>query len=215
MPTLLTPLPLWAATFVLLAVGLSTLIYGLRGLPRGRPVRLVVGALLGVALLATAALGAALSLALHGWTRLGDEQTAALLTVNPAGKQRFDVTLRRPEGADSVHRLQGDELVVDAQIVRWAPGADRLGLHTAYRLVRIGAKYHGVMQDLTAPSSGDTLAKPTPVDLGGLLRRVGLLSHWISLQPASATIATVGRAATWELRASPDTGAVALVALPR
>ena len=72
-------------------------------------------------------------------------------------------------------QLAGDELYVDAHVLKWKPLANLLGLHTDYELARIAGRYADVDSERTGERTVYALGTPKPVDLFTLRRRFPLL----------------------------------------
>ena len=155
-----------------------------------------------VALLALGALLATLEIAARGYRALTREEIAARVWVTPEGKQRFRATFELREGQRSVYRLAGDELYVDAQILKWTPLANLLGLHTAYQLDRVAGRYRSLGDERELPRTVFTLARERRVDLFALRHRVGLLSLLLDAEYGSATFVIADHPASYELRVS-------------
>ena len=77
----------------------------------------------------------------EGYLALVKEEAVATLTVSPTGKQSFHARMDFNDGSHQVFALKGDELMVDAYVLKWKPWVNLLALHTAYRLDRIRGRY--------------------------------------------------------------------------
>jgi len=84
-----------------------------------------------------------------GYRALTHEALAAQVRVQPAGPQRFSATVRFPQRAASrTFELAGDEIYVDAHILKWKPIANLVGLHTAYELATASpGRYHSLKDE--------------------------------------------------------------------
>jgi len=83
----------------------------------------------------------AVKIGMRGYKTLTKEELAASVTVSPMGKQQFRTTVKYPDGKDTTLLVAGDELYIDARIIKWKPVANIFGLHTWYRLDRISGRY--------------------------------------------------------------------------
>jgi hypothetical protein len=101
--------------------GLLTLVAGVLALRRRHLVRAGAGVLLGLLLLALAALFVTLGLAVQGYRALTREEVAVTLWTRPAGAQRFEVDVLFPDGRSRRFALAGDQFYVDARILKWHP----------------------------------------------------------------------------------------------
>lgn len=154
----------------------------------------------GLLLLALGTLAGTISVGMMGYRALTREDVAANIAVKPTGKQRFMATFRFPDGRESTYELAGDEIYVDAHILKWHPYANLIGLHTAYEIDRVAGRYHAVKDEREAVRTVHALARDKPVDLYALGRRYTFLAPVLDAEYGSATFVPVTRAAELELR---------------
>jgi hypothetical protein len=194
------PLFLLAAIFgvlgvVLILAGIGSFIYLQL---KQSAIRVVAGLLL----LALGTLAGTISVGMMGYRALTREDVAANIAVKPTGKQRFMATFRFPDGRESTYELAGDEIYVDAHILKWHPYANLIGLHTAYEIDRVAGRYHAVKDEREAVRTVHALARDKPVDLYALGRRYTFLAPVLDAEYGSATFVPVTRPAELELRVS-------------
>jgi hypothetical protein len=127
---------------------------------------------------------------------------AARLFVSPSGAQRFAATLRYPDGREVSYDVAGDEIYVDAHILKWKPVANLLGLHTSYELGRLAGRYRDIDQERSAARTVYPLSQTRPVDLFDLRQRYAFLSSVIDADYGSATFVPVTQPAELEVRVS-------------
>jgi len=192
---------LWAAAFFAVC-GIVVTATGLAALIKARPLPFALRTLAGLLLLALGALGGAVAVGVQGYRALVHEEVAAQITVQPAGPQRFKATFRLADGRALAFELAGDEIYVDAHILKWKPIANVLGLHTAYELDRVAGRYHRIEQERAATRTIHPLGADRPVDLFSLRRRNLFLSPLLDAEYGSATFVPVTRPARFELRVS-------------
>ena len=202
MPPELATSPLFVAAIASAAAGAVLLLAGLAALVRLRPLRFAIRSLLGLLLLALGALTATISAGMIGYRALTREDVAARIAVKPAGPQRFTAVFRFPDGKETTYELAGDEIYVDARILKWHPYANMIGLHTAYELDRVAGRYHDIAHERAAPRTVHALSRSKPVDLYRLCRRYTFLAPVIDAEYGSATFVSVRRPAEFELRVS-------------
>jgi len=193
--------------FVLAAIGFGAfgailVIAGLVALFRWRPLRFLVRTLLGLVLLSLGALSAAVALGIQGYHALTREELAARISVRPAGPQKFGATVRYPDGREQVFDLAGDEIYVDAHILKWKPIANVIGLHTAYELDRVSGRYQAIEQERSAPRTVYLLREERPVELFRLRQRYAFLAPLYDAEYGSATFVQVKEPAELEVRVS-------------
>ena len=153
-------------------------------------------------LLAVAGIAAMVALGLEGYRALTREEVAARLTVRPTGPQRFDVAVRFPDERRVAFEVRGDEVYVDARILKWKPFANLLGVHTGYELDRLAGRYRNIDQERSAPRTVHSLAVDKPVNLFGLRQRYAFLEPLLDAEYGSAAYVPVNRPAELEVRVS-------------
>jgi len=198
----LTTSPFFLAAVILGALGAILILGGIAALMRGRPLRFALRTLTGLLLLSLGALAGTIAIGIQGYLALTREDVAARLFVQPHGAQRFAATVRFPDGHEETFELAGDEIYVDAHILKWKPLANVLGLHTVYELDRVAGRYHAVEQERSEVRTVYSLGKDKPVDLFGLRRRYAFLAPLLDAEYGSATFMPVAQPAELELRVS-------------
>src|SRR5690606_34057560 len=99
-----------------------------------------------------------LGLNVQSYARLTHERPVATITLSQIQPQFFEATLTQPqtatgEASTAVYPVHGDEWRIEAQVLRWKPWANILGLNTQYRLDRLSGRYQDTRQELTAVRS--------------------------------------------------------------
>lgn len=179
----------------------------LRGTSRAVRDRRRIGAafraLIGLLLLALAALAGALAVGLRGYQALTLEVLAATVTTEPVGPQQFRATVVFPDRRLAMFDLSGDAFYVDAHILKWHPFVNLLGLHTAYELDRVAGRYNDVAAERVRPHTVFSLALPRsrPLNLFAIARS-GLLGPLVDAEYGSASFVAATRPATYEIRVS-------------
>ena len=189
-----------AAAFA--AVGAVVFIAGLAALFRLRMMRFLLRTLLGLLLLSLGALSAALALGIQGYRALTREEVAARLSVRPVAPQRISATVTYPDGRRQSFEIAGDDIYVDAHILKWQPVANLIGLHTAYELDRIAGRYQSIEQERSAQRTVYALREAQAVDLFGLRQRYAFLAPLYDAEYGSATFVQVKEPAELEVRVS-------------
>jgi hypothetical protein len=202
MSTELLHSPLVFAAIALGLVGLILLFGAIAALRRARPFRFVLRTTAGMLMFACALLAVGLALGLQGYQALTREDVAAQLSLRPIAPQRFSATVRFTDGREAVYELAGDEVYIDAHILKWHPYANMLGLHTAYELDRLTGRYRGIEQERSAPRTIYSLAKDKPVDLFALRQRYQFLAPLVDAQYGSATFVPADSAAEYDVLVS-------------
>ena len=197
---LTSPLLIIAATCAV--AGTLLVLTGLAALRRARLLRFAGRTLTGLLLVALGALASTIGVGVQGYRALTHEEVAARIAVTPLGAQRFSATFRYPDGRKATYDIAGDEIYVDAHILKWKPVANFLGLHTAYELDRVAGRYHAINQERDGARTVHSLGQERAVDLYGLRRRYEFLAPLLDAEYGSATFVPVTRPAQFELRIS-------------
>jgi hypothetical protein len=182
--------------------GLLLLVTALAALWQLRAVRFMAATVCAAALLALGAASATAGMGLAGFRALMHEEVAARIIVEPKGPQRLAAVVHFPDGRETPFELAGDEIYVDAHILKWKPLASWLGVHTAYELDRVGGRYRNVDQERSAPRTVYSLARTRMVDLFELRQRHAFLAPLLDAEYGSATFVAVNRPMRLEVRVS-------------
>jgi hypothetical protein len=194
--------PLFLTAAGIGVLGVLLLLLALVAFVRLRFLSFALRTLVGLLLLSLGGLVGALAFGVHGYRALTHEEVAARITVTPTGKQRFDATIRYPDGRTATYAVAGDEIYVDAHMLKWKSYANWIGLHTAYELDRLAGRYHAVKDEQSAPRTVHALSRERLVDLYGLRRRYAFLSPLVDAEYGSASFVPVTKPAELELRVS-------------
>ena len=187
---------------ILISIGLVLVLAGLTALFGLHPLRFITRTLLGMLLIALGLLEGTITLGIQGYRALTHEDLAARISVRPYAPQKFSARLTFPDGHEASYALSGDEIYLDARILKWHALANMLGLSTAYELDRIGGRYRDLEQEKSAPRTLYALGRDKPVDLFALTKRFPFLEHFVDAKYGSAAYVPVGEPADLELRVS-------------
>ena len=168
---------------------------------RLRLIRFTLRSLTALLLLVAGGVLGVIALGSTGLQALTGEHTAARIQVTPTGPQRYNATVRLADGRTETYELAGDDIYVDAHIVKWTPLANQLGLDTSYRLDRISGRYRSVDKETTERRTVYSLAPPGPIDLVAIGRRFPLAAFF-DAEYGSATYVPVASPAELELKVS-------------
>ena len=189
-----------AAGFAIVGVLLLFAAFG--ALRRRRPVGFTVRGLAALALLACAALAATLGVSTLGYQALTRETVAARVAVEPTGPQAFAAHFRFPDGRTADYTLRGDQIYVDAHVLKWKPIANLIGLHTAYELDRVAGRYAALDKERNGPRTVYSLGTAKPFDVFDLRSRYTVLQPLLDVEYGSATFAPADQPMEYEVRVS-------------
>ena len=195
-------MPFYLASLLFGLIGLVLILSGLTSLLRWRPLRFALRTLFGLLLVSLGAISGGIGIGMQGYRALTREDVAARVAVRPLGPQRFEATFRVPDRPPMTFQLSGDQIYVDAHILKWTPMANLLGLHTAYELDRVAGRYDDIAQERSAERTIFPLGEEKVVDLFGLRRRYTALAPLLDAEYGSGTFVPVRRRATLEIRIS-------------
>jgi len=194
------PLVIVAIGTALLAIAfLSSAIVALR---RRRLFGTAAGVTLALLLFAVAALMATISVATQGYRALTREELAATVVVQPTGPRHFTAHFIFPDGREATYLLAGEQIYVDAHILKWKPIANVFGLHTAYELDRVGGRYLEIEDERDSARTIFSLAEAKPIDMFALRRRWAAFTPLLDAEYGSGTFVTAERPDTLQVLVS-------------
>jgi hypothetical protein len=189
-----------AAAFALMSAGLAALA---RRAYRKRKWMGTAGRSGGAALfLSLSALSGTLAASTQGYRGLTNEEVAMTVTTVPLPERAFAAHVQFPDGRDTTYTVAGDQLLVDAHILKWHYLANAIGLHTQYELDRLTGRYVDIEDERTRERTVHSLKSVKPVDLFELVQRYSILALLVDAEYGSATYVDVGRPARFEVRVS-------------
>ncbi|MDZ7704311.1 MAG: hypothetical protein U5L04_07515 [Trueperaceae bacterium] len=159
---------------------------------------------LGVAalLLGIAVASGAVGVATQGYRALGQETLAATVAVTRLGEQRYSTIFTFPDGTERAFNIAGDQLYVDANVLKWHPVASYLGLSTAYELDRVAGRYLLLDDEQTLPRTVYSLARAKPVDMLDMTRRFAPLERFVDAEYGSGTFVPLEDGARYRISVS-------------
>jgi hypothetical protein len=148
--------------------------------------------LLTLLMLLCAAVALLLAAGTTGYKALVREELAATVTITPLGSQQFKAEIARPDAPDTAFTIAGDELYIDARVLKWKPLLNLVGLHTAYCLDRVAGRYASLQDEKTRVRTVYSLAGGMrPWDLFSLRMQFAFLAPLLDAQYGSATFTPV------------------------
>ena len=194
--------PFFLGAVALGTIGTILIFAGLAALVRFKPMKFVVRTLAGMLLLSLGGLSGTIAIGIQGYRALTREDVAARIKVQPIGPQHFIATFDFAGGRQETYVLAGDEIYVDAHILKWQPIANVLALHTGYELARVAGRYRTLEQERSRPRTVYSLSQDKWVDLFGLRQRYAVLAPLLDAEYGSATFVPATEGAELELRVS-------------
>ena len=124
------------------------------------------------------------------------------VTTVPTGLHAFQAYVEFPDGRDTTLAVRGDQILVDARILKWRYVANLIGLNTQYELDRLTGRYANIEDERTLERTVHSLGAEKPLDLYDLLERYSLLRLLVDAEYGSATYVDVTVPARLEIRVS-------------
>ncbi len=183
--------PLIAAASVFAVISASFFLLTLVAVKRRRVLGTLSSALMALLMLTLSALMGTITVATQGYRALTKEEVAATVEVTPSGPQQFTATLEFPDGRRETYMLAGDQIYVDAHILKWKPIVNMLGLHTTYELDRVGGRYTQIDQEQDGNRTLFSLKSDKPLDMFSLRSDHSWLDPLLDTTYGSGTFVTV------------------------
>lgn len=142
--------------------------------------------------LCVAAIFALGGIALRGYAAFTYEELAAQITIEPVSDNQFYAHFKYPDGKKANYLLNGDELYVDAHILKWQPLANFIGLHTSFQLHRVTGRYNELEDEQSKSRTVYALNEKSPLDLFDLRKQFPKLGFLVDTEYGSATFIPAG-----------------------
>jgi hypothetical protein len=156
----------------------------------------------GALFVSLAALAATLGVSTQGYRGLTAEEVALTVTTVPTGPHTFQAYVEFPDGRDTTLAVRGDQVLVDAQILKWRYIGNVLGLHTQYELDRLSGRYTDIEDERRMERTVHSLKSEKPIDLFDLVQRYTFLTFLVDAEYGSATYIDVRQPARFEVSVS-------------
>ena len=161
-----------------------------------------IGLLLGLLFLSLGALFATIAVGIKGYRALIREEIAAVVKIQSKNSQEFNAHFRLADGEEVNFLIAGDEIYVDAHILKWKPILNFLGLHTAYELDRVAGRYTRLEDEQSKPRTVFHLSQERRIDLFRLRQKYALLKPLLDAEYGSGTFIAADKAGEFEIRVS-------------
>ena len=200
MNSILNPLPIFG--ILAGALSLLTIIAAGLSLRRRKFLKGTIGLLLGLLFLSLGFLLGTIAVGLQGYRALIREEIAAVVKIQPKEVREFSAHFRLADGEEFNFLIAGDEIYVDAHILKWKPLVNFLGLHTAYELDRVAGRYTRLEDEQSKPRTVFHLSQRKTVNLFSLRQRYALLQPLLDAEYGSGTFVAADKAGEFEIRIS-------------
>lgn len=194
--------PIVIITIVLAVLSSVFFIAGIVALRKKRFFGVITNLTMVMLLLSLAGFFGMIAVTTQGYRALTHEEVVAFVKVESTGPQRFNAHFKLTDGREETFNLAGDELYVDAHILKWKPIANILGLHTAYELDRVAGRYSKIDDEKTSPRTIFSISQDKPVDMFNLRLRYPFLKLLLDTEYGSATFIMANKPDEFELLVS-------------
>jgi hypothetical protein len=133
------------------------------------------------------ALAGFLYIANHGYKAFTREVTAATVSISPTGQQQFTARFLFPDSTEQKFAIAGDQLYVDAHILKWHPLLNLIGIHTTYELDRVAGRYLTLDDERAKPRTVYSLSKTGTLNMFHLRKKIARLKPLLDAEYGSAT----------------------------
>ncbi|WP_196140938.1 hypothetical protein [Aliikangiella sp. G2MR2-5] len=140
----------------------------------------------------------------QGYNALTREEKVARVIVTPVGQQSFHARLRFNDGTEQVFSLSGDELLIDAHILKWKSWTNILGLHTGYRLDRIAGRYRAINDEKSKERSVFAIQNTDGKGIAQWREDFSMLSALLDVEHGSASFVAADKQTEYSLMVTTD-----------
>jgi hypothetical protein len=182
--------------------GVLFLLAAVRNLKKFRLIRVFKNSLWMFFCILITAISGLILIANNIYSSFSKETLAAVITVKPQGEQQFIARVSLPDSSSTEYNISGDMLYIDAHILKWNPILNRIGIHTSYKLDRIGGRYNSISDEQEKPRSVYPLGKRKIIDMYSLRKRFLALKPLLDAQYGSATFISAQKAAVFHVMVS-------------
>jgi len=134
-----------------------------------------------------------------GYQALTHEALAATITITPTQEQHFIARIVYPDGYSEIFNLVGDEVMFEANILKWKPWSNVLGLKTAYRLDRIRGRFINIEQEKNAQPTLFDVNTTGKSDIADWREDYQHLSILVDVEHGSASYVSAKQSRVYEL----------------
>ncbi len=174
----------------------------IRSFRRGKPLLASFQLLTVIAMLLLIISSGLLIFSTLGYERLSYEQTLAHINIQKHSKQRFSAEIEFEDGSRQSYEISGDEIYIDARILKWKPWMNLLGIHSLFKLDRIGGRYIDYEHELSKQRSLFELTERSGEDLFDYRNNYETLGFMVDAKYGSATFIPIKNNAQYLLTLS-------------
>jgi len=135
----------------------------------------------------------------QGYQALTQEEVIATVSVIPKSEQQFTAVVEYSSGGINKFELMGDEIMLDANIIKWQSWANILGLKTAFKLSRIRGRYNSIEDEKNKPATIFELSRDPYYDISTWRHQYQVLSYMLDVEHGSVSYQSVQKNQVFQL----------------
>ncbi len=140
-----------------------------------------------------------LLIGIQGYQALTHETLIATVSIVPKQSQTFEAIVQLENRQPQTFQLSGDEVMFEANVLKWKPWSNILGLKTAYRLDRIRGRYLNIEDEKNKPSTLFSLNNNDSPDIAEWREQYQNLSFLLDVEHGSASFTSANQEKRFEL----------------
>ncbi len=139
-----------------------------------------------------------------GYQALTFEEHLAQVEVIPLAEQKFSAHLIYTDGSRMDFEIFGDEIEIQANILKWKPWSNMLGLRTSYRLDRVVGRYTNLADERTKKRSVFPLTDENELDIATWRKEYEYLNYLLDVEHGSASFVSANKRQVYKLVVTND-----------
>jgi len=142
------------ASYIAVALGVLAVVFligSISAIRKRAVTQLFTNLVLSMMFLFVASFFALGAISIKGYHALTHEQPVATIMVEPIGNNRFKADFIFAHGEQKSFEISGNQLSVEAHVLKFKPIANILGLHTSFELARVLGRYSKIEDEMNQP----------------------------------------------------------------
>lgn len=161
-----------------------------------------VGIIFSLLMFSLSALFVTIAISTQGYRALTREEVAATIIITPTDSEWFRASFTFPDGRKATYWIAGEEIYIDAHILKWKPIVNIIGFHTLYELDRVAGRYGAIEDEKKKTRTVYKISQNKTLDMFNLRRQYAFLKPLVDTEYGSATFIKADKPSTFEVRVS-------------
>ncbi len=140
-----------------------------------------------------------LFISIQGYQALTNEIFIAKVSIIQKNEQNFIAIVQYENSDEHFYHLAGDEVMFEANIIKWKPWANIVGLNNIYRMDRIRGRYLSIDDEKNKPTTVYKLSDEKSIDIAQWRDNYQSLSFVLDVEHGSASYAPVDKKSIYSL----------------